>query len=63
MQKVVENDLVAARQTDRTLGSQEFSRWLTMARLISASFGETSLSLEHWQMAKELERLRKERLG
>ena len=38
------------------------SRWLTMAQLVSASFGETSLSMERWQMAKELERLRKERL-
>ncbi|KDP21670.1 hypothetical protein JCGZ_03341 [Jatropha curcas] len=62
MQKVVENDLVAARQADRSLGSQDFSRWLTMGRLISASFGETSLSLEHWQMVKELERQRMERL-
>ncbi|KAL9382239.1 hypothetical protein Peur_025274 [Populus x canadensis] len=62
MQKVVENDLVTARQADRSLGSQDFSRWLTMGRLISASFGETSLSLEHWQMVKELERLRIDRL-
>ncbi|KAL3565296.1 hypothetical protein D5086_033342 [Populus alba] len=62
MQKVVENDLVTARQADRSLGSQDFSRWLTMGRLISASFGETSLSLEHWQMVKELERLRMDRL-
>ncbi|PIN20487.1 Conserved membrane protein [Handroanthus impetiginosus] len=62
MQKVVEDDLVAARQADRSLGSQEFSRWLTMGRLMSVSFGETCLSMEHWQMVKELERLRKERL-
>ncbi|KAK9282820.1 hypothetical protein L1049_011043 [Liquidambar formosana] len=62
MQKVVENDLVAARQADRTLGSQDFSRWLTMGRLMSMSFGETCLSLEQWQMVKELERLRRERL-
>ncbi|XP_009799229.1 mini-chromosome maintenance complex-binding protein [Nicotiana sylvestris] len=62
MQKVVEDDLVAARQADRSLSSQDFSRLLTMGRLISLSFGETSLTLEHWQMAKELERLRKERL-
>ncbi|KAL4342589.1 hypothetical protein GQ457_08G010140 [Hibiscus cannabinus] len=62
MQKVVEDDLVAARQADRSLGSQDFSRWLTMGRLISSSLGETCLSLEHWQMVKELERLRKERL-
>lgn len=33
-----------------------------MAQLVSASFGETSLSMERWQMARELERLRKERL-
>ncbi|XP_022743028.1 mini-chromosome maintenance complex-binding protein isoform X2 [Durio zibethinus] len=62
MQKVVEDDLVAARQADRSLGSRDFSRWLTMARLVSSSFGETCLSLEHWQMVKELERLRRERL-
>ncbi|KAK4277729.1 hypothetical protein QN277_015681 [Acacia crassicarpa] len=62
MQKVVENDLVAARQADRTLKPQDLSRWLTMGRLMSLSFGETSLSPEHWQMVKELERLRSERL-
>ncbi|KAF8394837.1 hypothetical protein HHK36_018774 [Tetracentron sinense] len=62
MQKVIEDDLVAARQADRSLGSHDFSRLLTMARLMTASFGETSLSLEHWQMVKELERLRRERL-
>lgn len=62
MQKAVEDDLVAARQADRSLGSHDFSRWLTMGRLMSISFGETCLSLEHWQMVKELERLRRERL-
>ncbi|XP_058110592.1 mini-chromosome maintenance complex-binding protein isoform X1 [Magnolia sinica] len=62
MQKTIEDDMVAARRVDRRLGSEDFSRWLTMARLMSASFGETSLSMEHWQMVKELERLRKERL-
>ncbi|XP_055831428.1 mini-chromosome maintenance complex-binding protein isoform X2 [Solanum dulcamara] len=62
MQKFVEDDLVAARQADRNLSGLDFSRLLTMGRLVSLSFGETSLTLEHWQMAKELERLRKERL-
>ncbi|XP_050385931.1 mini-chromosome maintenance complex-binding protein [Argentina anserina] len=62
MQKVIENDLVEAKQADRSMGTQDFSRMLTMARLLSMSFGETSLSMEHWQMVKELERLRKERL-
>ncbi|KAL8148561.1 mini-chromosome maintenance complex-binding protein isoform X2 [Apium graveolens] len=50
MQKIVEDDLVAARQSDRSLGSSDFS-----------SFGETCLSLEHWQMVMEMERLRRER--
>ncbi|CAH2058608.1 unnamed protein product [Thlaspi arvense] len=62
LQQVVENDLVAARQTDRSLGSQDLSRLLTMARMMSVSYGETTLSQEHWQMVLELERLRKERL-
>lgn len=62
MQKVVENDLVGARQADRSLSSQDLSRLVTMGRLLSLSYGETSLSLEHWQMVKELERLRRERL-
>ncbi|KAL5569627.1 hypothetical protein UlMin_026202 [Ulmus minor] len=61
-QKIIENDLVEARKADRSLGSQDFSRLLSMGRLMSMSFGETSLSLEHWQMVKELERLRRERL-
>ncbi|XP_050211236.1 mini-chromosome maintenance complex-binding protein isoform X2 [Mercurialis annua] len=63
IQKEIENDLVAARQADRSLGSEDFSRMLTMGRLISASFGDVSLSIEHWQMVKELERLRRERLN
>lgn len=62
MMKVVEDDLVAARQADRSLGSQDFSIWLTMGRLMSSSLGETHLSREHWQMVMELERLRRERL-
>ncbi|XP_028778888.1 mini-chromosome maintenance complex-binding protein isoform X2 [Neltuma alba] len=62
MQKVVENDLVAARQADRSLNPQDLSKWLTMGRLMSLSFGETSLSPEHWQMVNELETLRSERL-
>ncbi|KAJ0258256.1 hypothetical protein HA466_0070750 [Hirschfeldia incana] len=62
LQQVLENDLVELRQMDRSLGSQDLSRLLTMARMVSVSYGETTLSLEHWQMVLELERLRKERL-
>ncbi|ERN05393.1 mini-chromosome maintenance complex-binding protein isoform X1 [Amborella trichopoda] len=62
MQKVVQDDMVAARQADRSLGTEELSRWLAMARLMSISYGENSLKPEHWQMVKEMEKLRKERL-
>ncbi|KAI7747223.1 hypothetical protein M8C21_023938 [Ambrosia artemisiifolia] len=62
MQKVVEDDMVAARQADRGLGTEDFNRWLTMGRLMAASFGETCLLPEHWQTVKEMERLRKDRL-
>ncbi|KAK1264677.1 Mini-chromosome maintenance complex-binding protein [Acorus gramineus] len=62
-QKIIEDDMVKSRQEDRSLGPNDFSRWMTMSRLISASLGETNLSLEHWKMAKELDRLRKERLN
>ncbi|EFJ32579.1 hypothetical protein SELMODRAFT_86324 [Selaginella moellendorffii] len=55
MQKIVEEDLVAARQNDRTLGSETFHRWLTMARLLSLSYSERSLTRERWEMMKELE--------
>ncbi|XP_024526898.1 mini-chromosome maintenance complex-binding protein isoform X2 [Selaginella moellendorffii] len=55
MQKIVEEDLVAARQKDRTVGSETFHRWLTMARLLSLSYSERSLTRERWEMMKELE--------
>ncbi|CAA6656949.1 unnamed protein product [Spirodela intermedia] len=63
MQKVIEDDFVASRQEDKTLKGEDLSRWVTMGQLMSASFGETQLSLEHWQMVKEMERLRRERLS
>eukprot|EP00249_Psilotum_nudum_P000776 c12897_g1_i1 orf=82-1905(+) len=62
MQKIVEGELVAARQRNRSLGPEVFHRWLTMARLLSISFGESTLSLERWNMVRDLERRCAERL-
>ncbi|MCO5600015.1 hypothetical protein L7F22_054123 [Adiantum nelumboides] len=62
IQKILEADLVTARQEDRSLGPEVFHRWLTMARLLSVSFGESTLSLERWHMVRELERRLAERL-
>ncbi|GLJ14702.1 hypothetical protein SUGI_0238350 [Cryptomeria japonica] len=63
MQQLLENDMVAARQRDRSVGPEVFGRWLTMARLVSLSFGEKTMSMDHWQIVKDLERQRSERLG
>lgn len=59
--KAVEDDLVAARQADPSLGQEVLHRWLTMARLMSVSYGEQSLSLERWRAVRELERRVEER--
>ncbi|KAF0920336.1 hypothetical protein E2562_034803 [Oryza meyeriana var. granulata] len=60
--QIIQDEMVSAMQDDRSLGCSELSRWLTMAQIMAASFGENSLNMNHWQMVKELERLRKERL-
>ncbi|KAJ4769054.1 Mini-chromosome maintenance complex-binding protein [Rhynchospora pubera] len=60
--EMLQNEMVEAMRKDRSLGCSDLSRWMTMAQLMAASFGEKSLSVEHWQMVKEIERLRKERL-
>ncbi|KAG1338973.1 putative 5-amino-6-(5-phospho-D-ribitylamino)uracil phosphatase, chloroplastic [Cocos nucifera] len=62
MHQLLQDELVAAMREDRSVGCTDLNRLLTMAQLMSASFGEKTLSLEHWQLVKELERLRKERL-
>ncbi|XP_020107976.1 mini-chromosome maintenance complex-binding protein [Ananas comosus] len=45
--KMLENEMVDAMREDRSLGSTDLNRLLTMAQLTSASFGEKSLSLEN----------------
>ncbi|XP_078447003.1 E2F target protein 1 (ETG1) isoform X2 [Wolffia australiana] len=62
MRKVLENDFVGARQLDKTLQGEDLSRWVTMGQLLSASFGESQLTPQHWQMVREMERLRQGRL-
>ncbi|CAM0879705.1 unnamed protein product [Alopecurus aequalis] len=60
--QAIQDEMVNAMREDRSLGCSELSRWLTMAQITASSFGEKSLSMEHWQMVKELERLRKQRM-
>ncbi|CAI7923214.1 unnamed protein product [Closterium sp. NIES-53] len=61
MREQVERELVAARQQDPSLDSDTFHRWLTLARLVAASFGERELSRERWQAVRDLERTREAR--
>jgi hypothetical protein len=51
----VEADLVASRAVDATLGQADFHRWLTIARLLATSAGQTALSTATWTRARELE--------
>ncbi|KAM0889155.1 hypothetical protein ACQ4PT_027891 [Festuca glaucescens] len=60
--QTIQDEMVSAMREDRSLGCSELSRWLTMAQITASSFGEKSISMEHWQMVKELERLRKQRM-
>ena len=52
---------MAARRADPTVGQETFHLWLTLARLLSVSHGETALTLGRWRQARELEARRIER--
>ena len=51
----VESDLVEARAVDTKLGQGDFHRWLTLARLVGLSNGESSMTTATWQRVRELE--------
>lgn len=59
----VEDTFVAARKagTVGNAGQEVLSRWLTVARLVSRSFGESELSNERWQYVLRLEEALKSR--
>ena len=57
----IERAMVAARASDSSATQETFHRWLTMSRLAALARGETELSIEHWNRARECERLAAER--
>ena len=57
----IERAMVAARASDPSATQETFHRWLTMARLAALARGETELTIEHWNRARECERLAAER--
>ncbi|KAM4703692.1 mini-chromosome maintenance complex-binding protein isoform 2-T2 [Rhinophrynus dorsalis] len=59
----VEDDFVDMRKSDpQSISADDLHRLLVVARLLSLSAGQTTLSRERWQRAKQLELQRKNRL-
>ncbi|XP_069095332.1 mini-chromosome maintenance complex-binding protein isoform X1 [Pleurodeles waltl] len=61
--KAVEDDFVEMRKYDpQSITADDLHRMLVVARLLSLSAGQTTLSRERWLRAKQMEMLRKSRL-
>ncbi|XP_053162132.1 mini-chromosome maintenance complex-binding protein isoform X1 [Hemicordylus capensis] len=61
--KAVEDDFVEMRKNDpESITADDLHRTLLVARFLSLSAGQTTLSRERWLRAKQLEALRKTRL-
>ncbi|XP_051476078.1 mini-chromosome maintenance complex-binding protein isoform X1 [Apus apus] len=61
--KAVEEDFVEMRKNDpESITADDLHRTLLVARFLSLSVGQTTLSRERWLRAKQLEALRKARL-
>ncbi|CAJ1066586.1 mini-chromosome maintenance complex-binding protein [Xyrichtys novacula] len=61
--KSVEDDFVDMRKDDpQSISAEEFHRMLVVARLLSLSLGQTSLSRDTWSRVKHIEILRRSRL-
>ncbi|XP_071769320.1 mini-chromosome maintenance complex-binding protein [Centroberyx gerrardi] len=60
--KAVEDDFVDMRKDDpQSISAEDFHRMLVVARLLSLSLGQTSLSRDGWMRAKHIETLRRGR--
>ena len=62
-QEAVESAFVRARQANPKVGQDDLHEWITHARLVALSHGESQLSLRRWQESREMEGLRKQRVG
>jgi hypothetical protein len=57
MIKYAEDDFVKARQT-KDIPPSTFHTWLTIARLITISFGHENMEPKHWDMMRDMEHQR-----
>jgi len=62
MEPRIQQDWSNARARNPKLQTQDLHRWLTIARLVTLSFGETVLKPEHWEATITLEDARLGRL-
>ena len=62
-QEAVESAFVNARQANPKVGQDDLHEWITHARLVALSHGESQLSLRRWQESREMEGLRKHRVN
>lgn len=61
--KAVEDDFVDMRKDDpQSISADDLHRMLVVARLLSLSLGQTSLSRDSWLRAKHLEMMRRSRM-
>jgi len=58
----IEEDYVHSRQQDTTIGQHTLHLWLSLARTLALSHGETQLSSERWAQMRQMETERAQRL-
>ena len=59
---IVETYFVQARQTNNQIKPQDLHDWITHARLLALSYGETTLTQERWNQARAMEGERLQRI-
>ena len=61
--KVFENDWVETRRINPNIPTEDIHVWATLLRSVPASFGDTSVSLDHWTNIMNCEQQRRNRIS
>jgi len=62
VQDLVQTTFVGARKADPLVKQESFSLWMTLARSLVASYGETDLTVTRWAEVMRMEETRRKRL-
>ena len=60
--QMIEDDFVESRKVNPRITGDNLGHWLTVARLLALSHGETDISPARWQTMKQMEAAREERI-